>query len=256
MRFFPFLSRSRDQGSSRACGPEGARAYAIGDIHGRLDLLDRLLERIEADVRSRPIRRTHIIFLGDLVDRGPDSRGVVERLRNFRPDWARPVFLSGNHEEAFLRAIGGDVKIFQDWLRFGGAECLKSYGLDPQAFGSAPGQQVIDAARARVPDSHVRFLQSFADSLRFGDYLFVHAGIRPGVPLEEQKIEDLRWIREPFLSHEGTHGFTVVHGHTIVEEVEELPNRIGLDTGAYRSGRLTALGIEGADRWFLTAEAS
>ncbi len=245
------LSRLRRARKGRPTAPRGHRAYAIGDIHGRLDLLDELLERIEADNRSRSRATTSIIFLGDLIDRGPHSAQVVERLRRYRPDFARTVFLTGNHEEVLLRILGGDSALLWDWLKFGGAECLRSYGVEPaELVGAAPAEALRKVQKA-VPVQHVEFLRSFADTVSFGSYLFVHAGIRPGVALIEQLPQDLRWIRQPFLDDETEHGVIVVHGHTICNEVEVRSNRIGIDTGAYRTGILTAVGLEGADRWFL-----
>jgi serine/threonine protein phosphatase 1 len=236
-------------------GKEGCRAYAVGDVHGRLDLLNALLARIEEDVASRPPRKTFLIFLGDLVDRGPDSAGVVERLRTYSHPDMRTIFLAGNHEEVLLNILAGEKKILPSWLKFGGAECAASYGLDPEALARISEEAAIELVQARVPRSHREFLETFADTFRFGDYLFVHAGIRPGIAIEEQNRADLRWIREPFLTDAKEHGFVVVHGHTIVERVEERPNRIAIDTGAYHSGVLTALAIEGAERWYLTGEA-
>jgi serine/threonine protein phosphatase 1 len=237
-------------------GKAGARAYAIGDIHGRLDLLDRLLERIEADIAARPRRRNFIVFLGDLVDRGPDSAGVVERLRTYRPSFASPVFLAGNHEEVLLRLLAQEKGILTSWLKFGGSECAQSYGLDPDSFKRLEEEAALQLLQAKVPRTHAEFLASFADTFRFGDYLFVHAGIRPGVAVEEQDRFDLRWIREPFLSDAKEHGFIVVHGHTIVGRVEERPNRIAIDTGAYHSGVLTALAVEDERRWYLATDAA
>lgn len=236
----------------RPRGKPGARAYAVGDIHGRLDLLDALLRRIEADIAARPPRKTYVVFLGDLVDRGPDSAGVVERLRTWRPRHGKPVFLGGNHEEVLLRILGGDASILPDWLKFGGAECARSYGIDVDALRRMEDEEAIAAIRGKVPRAHREFLEHFADTFAFGDYLFVHAGIRPGIAVEEQDRHDLRWIREPFLGDAKEHGFVVVHGHTIVPEVDERPNRIAIDTGAYHSGVLTALGIEETDRWLLS----
>jgi serine/threonine protein phosphatase 1 len=239
----------------RPAGKSGARAYAIGDIHGRLDLLDMLLEKIEADIASRRARRNFIVFLGDLVDRGPDSAGVVERLRTFRPTWAKPIFLAGNHEEVLLRMIAGEKKILPSWLKYGGIQCARSYGMDPEALRMLDEEAALQLIKAKVPRAHAEFLQSFGDTFRFGDYLFVHAGIRPGIAIEEQDLFDLRWIREPFLTDSKQHGMMVVHGHTIVERVEERPNRIAIDTGAYHSGVLTALAVEDDQRWFLAAGA-
>ena len=232
-------------------GKPGCRAYAVGDVHGRLDLLDDLLERIARDMAGRPSKRTFIIFLGDLVDRGPESEGVVERLRTYRPAGATPVFLGGNHEEVLLRILAGERKILDKWLKFGGAECARSYGVNPEALGRMDEASAIAMLQRQIPHAHRAFLESFADTFRFGDYLFVHAGIRPGIGIEEQTQVDLRWIREPFLSDGKEHGCMVVHGHTIVPEVEERRNRIGIDTGAYQTGILTALGIEDGTRWLL-----
>jgi serine/threonine protein phosphatase 1 len=235
----------------RPRGKAGARAYAVGDIHGRLDLLEALLLRLEEDIAARRHKRTYIVFLGDLIDRGPDSAGVVERLRTWRPRHGRPVFLAGNHEEVLLRILGGDASILPDWLRFGGAECARSYGIDVDALRRMEDDAAIEAIRAKVPRAHREFLAHFADTFRFGDYLFVHAGIRPGLAIEDQDPHDLRWIREPFLGDAKEHGFVVVHGHTIVAEVDERPNRIAIDTGAYHSGMLTALGVEETERWLI-----
>jgi serine/threonine protein phosphatase 1 len=248
---------SRGLGAAEAPSPRGKpgyRAYAVGDIHGRLDLLDALLACIEQDMATRPPKRTFIIFLGDLIDRGPDSAGVVERLRTYRPAGASPIFLGGNHEEVLLRILAGERKILPHWLKFGGAECARSYGLEPERLRRMPEEAAIAAVRRQVPDTHRTFLDSFADTFRFGDYLFVHAGIRPGVGIDQQARMDLRWIREPFLSDNKEHGWIVVHGHTIVPEVEERRNRIAIDTGAYVSGVLTALGIEDGQRWVLATE--
>jgi serine/threonine protein phosphatase 1 len=227
----------------------------VGDIHGRLDLLEQLLERIHRDIDQRRAEKTLIVFLGDLIDRGPDSARVVERLRNYRREGVRTVFLLGNHEEVLLRIVGGEAQLIPSWLRFGGAQCLRSYGGDPLRLALRRDEAAVAAIRAVIPPTDIEFLQSFADTCRFGDYLFVHAGIRPGVELDQQTQSDLRWIREPFLEDDTDHGFVVVHGHTIRREIEERPNRIGIDTGAYSSGVLTALVIDGVERWFLDTRA-
>ncbi len=236
--------------------PRGYRAYAVGDVHGRLDLLDRILEVIEEDAGRRPARKTLLVFLGDLIDRGPDSRGVVERLRTFRHDRIKPYFLAGNHEEVLLRLLAGERGILASWLQFGGAECLASYGVDPSALAGRSEGIGLAIVKQAIPDIHANFLGSFADTLSFGDYLFVHAGIRPGIDLPLQSQADLRWIRSPFLDHDDDHGFVVVHGHTISDTVDERPNRIGIDTGAYRTGVLTALVLEGEDRWTLDTSSA
>jgi serine/threonine protein phosphatase 1 len=235
--------------------PAGHLLYAIGDVHGRDDLLAELLVKIDEDSSARGRAKRILVFLGDLIDRGPSSAEVVERLRRFRPDGTRLVFLAGNHEEVLLRILDGEAALVPDWLRFGGGECLKSYGVDAERLRRMSPSRAIATVRSAIPVEHAEFLRGFDDTFRAGDYLFVHAGIRPGVPLGEQARADLRWIREPFLSDSAEHGFVVVHGHTIRQQVESRSNRIGIDTGAYRFGVLTALGLHGADRWHLQAAA-
>lgn len=241
------------QSQSGPAGARGYRAYVVGDVHGRLDLLEELLAKIHSELQRRAAAKTLLVFVGDLIDRGPSSAQVIERLRTYRREGIRTVFLLGNHEEVLLRILGGDSELITKWRWFGGAECLESYGVDSSQFSHLTDEEALALVRRAIPKEHVEFLESFADSCRFGDYLFVHAGIRPGIELEQQRQSDLRWIREPFLLDESDHGFIVVHGHTISEEVEARPNRIGIDTGAYRTGVLTALAIEGADRWLIAA---
>lgn len=236
---------------SGPAGPRGWRAYAVGDIHGRVDLLENLLEKIHQDVAQRPDRKVLLVFVGDLIDRGPNSAQVVERLRTYRHPTIQPVFLLGNHEEVLLRILEGDAELIAKWRWFGGSECLSSYGVDTAKFANLNPEDALAVVRKAIPKEHVRFLETFDDSCRFGDYLFVHAGIRPGVEIDQQRQSDLRWIREAFLFDETDHGFVVVHGHTIRPEVEVRPNRIGIDTGAYKSGVLTALAIERSDNWLL-----
>jgi serine/threonine protein phosphatase 1 len=221
-----------------------------------LDLLDQLLAAIEQDVERRPARKTALVFLGDLIDRGPDSRGVLERLRNYRHERMKPYFLAGNHEEVLLRLLAGERGILPSWLKYGGAQCLASYGFDPAKLDVRNERAVLSTIRNVIPESHVSFVESFADTLRFGDYLFVHAGIRPGIDLALQSQSDLRWIRSPFLEDKSDHGVIVVHGHTISSEVEIEENRIGIDTGAYRTGRLSALALDGEEHWLLDTAAS
>jgi len=238
----------------RQSGPAGARgwrAYVVGDLHGRLDLLEQLLDKIHEDIERRPARKVLLVFVGDLIDRGPNSAQVVERLRTYERPGIRTVFLLGNHEEVLLRILAGERDLIEKWRSFGGSECLKSYGVDPAALSGLDDEDALAVVTRAIPRKHVEFLESFDDSCRFGDYLIVHAGIRPGVEFDQQRQADLRWIRDPFLFDETDHGFVVVHGHTIRPEVEMRPNRIGIDTGAYRSGILTALAIEGSDSWLL-----
>jgi serine/threonine protein phosphatase 1 len=246
--------RAKRKGLPRT--PRGRRAYAIGDIHGRLDLLDRLLLTIENDVERRPSRKTALVFLGDIIDRGPDSRGVIERLRNYRHELLQPYFLTGNHEEVLLRMLNGERGILASWLKYGGAQCLESYGFDPAKLDVRNERASLSAIKDIIPDAHARFIGSFSDTLLFGDYLFVHAGIRPGIDLTLQSQTDLRWIRSPFLEDRSDHGIIVVHGHTISNEVEIEENRIGIDTGAYRTGTLSALAVDGEERWLLDTAAA
>jgi serine/threonine protein phosphatase 1 len=238
----------------RQSGPAGARgwrAYVVGDLHGRLDLLELLLEKIHDEIDRRPARKVLLVFVGDLIDRGPNSAQVVERLRTYRHPKVQTVFLLGNHEEVLLRILGGEADLIAKWRSFGGTECLNSYGVDASELSGLEDDDALALIRKAIPKKHVEFLESFDDSCRFGDYLIVHAGIRPGVEFDQQRQSDLRWIREPFLFDETDHGFVVVHGHTIRPEVEVRPNRIGIDTGAYRSGVLTALAIEASGSWLL-----
>jgi serine/threonine protein phosphatase 1 len=235
--------------------PEGQRVYAIGDIHGRLDLLDDLLARIDADDAARPTAATTLIFLGDLVDRGPESAGVVENLRQRAAAGGDVRFLLGNHEEVFLHALRDDkLEALKFFCRIGGRETILSYGIDPDDYDSMDYPELRSALTRLVPEQHLAFLETFEDQIVVGDYLFVHAGIRPGVALDAQRPRDLRWIREPFLDHAAPHPNFVVHGHTITADVDMRSNRIGIDTGAYASGRLTALGLQTTDRWVLNTD--
>jgi serine/threonine protein phosphatase 1 len=232
--------------------PQGRRVYAIGDVHGRLDLLDALLAKIDADDAARDPAATTIVFLGDLVDRGPDSKGVIERLRSLAQGARDVRFLLGNHEEVFLAALQEDkTDALAFFCRIGGRETIVSYGISEADYEGMDYPTLKQAFAERVPADHLSFVQRFEDLIEIGDYLFVHAGIRPGYMPDEQRTQDLRWIREPFLDHFGMHSHMIVHGHTISPDVVERHNRIGIDTGAYSTGRLTALGLEGEQRWLL-----
>jgi serine/threonine protein phosphatase 1 len=245
-------SRSENGATRPPTGAANARAFAIGDVHGRLDLLRALLGQIEAERRARPCRRDYIVFLGDLVDRGPDSRGVIELVMNELPRDVIPAFLMGNHEEMVLRVLGGDLGPLWDWLDYGGYAFAQSYDVEVGRLPAMKREQAAALIRAAVPDAHIKFLEGFIDSFRFGDYLFVHAGIRPGTPIDKQELRDLRWIRDEFLTSEADHGVVVVHGHTVTLEPDERPNRIGIDTGAYATGVLTALVVHGENRSFIS----
>lgn len=231
--------------------PAGRRVYAIGDVHGRSDLFDALIGQIIDDHAGRSPASLEVILLGDLVDRGPDSRGVIERAIRLSDEVDVLRCLLGNHEEVFLQAATGDHKALRFFLRIGGRETLASYGIAGQEFVEADFDELAAMVQQRVPSSHIDFLNQCEDLIDIGDYVFVHAGVRPGVGLDEQKPSDLRWIREPFLNHRVSHGKIIVHGHSITEEIDERSNRIGIDTGAFASGRLTAIALEGGSRRFL-----
>lgn len=231
--------------------PTGDRVYAVGDIHGRVDLFNDLIRVIEADDASRGKAHTTVVLLGDLIDRGPDSAAVVARAR----EWSRQrhiEFIQGNHEEMLLNSRN-KVETLRGFLKFGGLETIQSYGIDAATIMAADIDELQSLMNEAVPQDDFDFLDSFKKMVRIGDYLFVHAGIRPETPLDHQLSHDCRWIREPFLSHKGDFGACVIHGHTITEEPEVCSNRIGIDTGAFLYGRLTAIGLEGTDRWFLQA---
>lgn len=227
--------------------PDGLRLYAVGDIHGHRRALDDLLDRIGEDAASARAAglEVAVVFLGDYVDRGDDSRAVVERLCGTVLDGVSCHFLMGNHEAVLLDFLKQPASA-ADWLDYGGIETLASYGV--RASAGIRERARCEDLRARfleaLPDHHRLFLDSLKPMAVFGDYAFVHAGIRPGRPVDRQKPGDLLWIREPFLSDARPHGKIIVHGHTMVDEPEFRPNRIGIDTGAYVTGVLTALVLE------------
>lgn len=253
MTFFRKLFRAPDAAPCPAI-PDGERVYAIGDIHGCSDLLAALIEAIDSDDAAREPAQTTVILLGDLVDRGPDSAGVIALAR----DWQtrrRLRILTGNHEEMFLASMD-KTEVLRHFLRFGGRETVLSYPIDAEAYASADLSGTQTLMRSAIPPADLAYLRSFEDYIAIGDYLFVHAGIRPDVALADQSLQDLRWIRQPFLDHKSSFGPVVVHGHTIFAQAEFRHNRIGIDTGAYASGRLTALGLEGTTRWLIEASSA
>lgn len=233
---------------------EGERVYAIGDIHGCAGLLRSLLALIEADDAARPPAKTSLILLGDLIDRGPSSAQVVRYAMALAANGA--IVLKGNHEEMFAAAARGDKRAVGLMRRYGVVESCASYGLPPETARAMDDAALATWMLAHIPRDHVDFLDDRPDWVEIGDYLFVHAGIRPHVDLARQKGEDLRWIREPFLSHQRAFPRMVIHGHTITPDVDEQANRIGIDTGAWRSGLLTAIALEGADRWYVQARGA
>jgi serine/threonine protein phosphatase 1 len=234
--------------------PDGTRYYVVGDIHGRLDLYDALITAIEDDNRLAAPADTRIVLLGDLVDRGPDSAGVIARTRQ----WQKRVklrVLAGNHEEMFLSAFN-KPEALRHFLKHGGRETMLSYGLSTRQFATLDIDELFALLPRLVPEADREYVASFETMIRAGDYVFVHAGIDPARPLDEQKRSDLLWIRERFLAHDGPLEKVVVHGHTIFDRVMDCGNRIGIDTGAFRSGVLTALVLEGDQRRIIQACSS
>lgn len=245
-----FGSRSEPQAPPTAL-PPGERVYAVGDIHGRADLFAQMIAKIEADDAARPAAATTVILLGDLVDRGPDSAGVIAMARAWMAR-RRVRILAGNHEEMFVNALT-DEGVLRHFLRFGGRETLLSYPIGVDEYDAADYDEIHALMRARVPAADFAFIAAMEDMIVIGDYVFVHAGIRPGVALDAQATSDLRWIRAEFLEDKAPRAFAVVHGHTITPEPQVEPRRIGIDTGAFASNVLTAIGLQGTDRWLIQA---
>jgi serine/threonine protein phosphatase 1 len=223
--------------------PPGRRVYAVGDVHGCADLLSQVFDRIDADLKLRPTSKAVQVFLGDYIDRGPKSREVIDLLIT-RQERNALVLLKGNHEDYALRFLD-DPTVLSAWKNIGGLTTVSSYGVRPKRFSDLQSQhEVATAFRRSMPDNHRRFLQSLALSFTCGDFFFVHAGVRPGIPLRKQSQNDLLWIRDDFLFHEGSFEKVIVHGHTPSREPAVLSNRINIDTGAYATGRLTCLMLE------------
>ena len=235
--------------------PEGRRVYAIGDIHGRHDLLCRLLDQVRLDSVGRGDAEVMVILLGDLIDRGPDSARVVD-LAMSALDWAELRVLRGNHEAALLEALDDNPRMLDLWINNGGIAALRSWGIDLADLTDKTAAEVCAIVRTCVPEEQLDWLRDLPLSLRLGDYVFVHAGVRPGVPLDRQSARDMLWIRDDFLKSRRDHGAIVVHGHTVTPDVDERANRIGLDTGAYLTGRLTAMGFEGCERWTIETQST
>jgi serine/threonine protein phosphatase 1 len=236
-------SRTSQIAAPQGSVPKGTRIYAIGDIHGRLDLLDSVLARIDLDVRAHPASNVIRVFLGDYIDRGPDSKRVLDRLVNYCVTQST-VCLMGNHE-AFLREFLRNPDVFTVWRRCGGLDTLLSYGLAPRTETDTPDQRELASELDRIlPANHREFLSSLKRYFICGDFFFVHAGVRPGICLTKQSEDDLLWIRDDFLLSEEDFGKVVVHGHTPVPEPDVRPNRINIDTGAYATGQLTCLVLE------------
>lgn len=240
------LFRRESAGSGRPSVPAGERYYVVGDIHGRLDLFNALIDAVEADNAAFPAATTHVILLGDLIDRGPESAGVIARTREWQAKRKVRV-LAGNHEEMFLESFV-DEEVLRHFLKHGGRETILSYGLRKKEYRSLALDELFDRLPQIVPQEDRDYIASFEEMIIAGDYVFVHAGIDPTTPLNEQKRSDLLWIRERFLRYKGPLPKVVVHGHTIFDQVKDRNQRIGVDTGAFRTGVLTALVLEGHER--------
>jgi serine/threonine protein phosphatase 1 len=234
---------------------KGERIYAIGDIHGRLDLMSALLSKIEQHSAGLPRTRSiHLVMLGDVIDRGPSSAEVLSYLHGVQQETDRLILLRGNHEDMMLRSLEGEPGMMRAWIRVGGDATLRSFGIEPPESDS----DIMSATRAlaaKLPRNMLEWLRALPLTARSGDYLFCHAGVRPGVPIKRQSRADLLWIREEFLQDDSDHGAVVVHGHSVATEVEMRDNRIGIDTGAYRTGVLTAIYLEGGAREIISVGA-
>ena len=235
-------SLQRERAAARL--PDGLRIYAIGDIHGRSDLLAAQLRQIDVDCTLYPCSRPIVVFIGDYIDRGPASREVLDLLLGCERT-RETVFLKGNHETLVHRFLSVPA-VLDEWRLCGGLETLVSYGLQPSLNpGVAEQRRLAKELTKSIPKPHLEFLDSLKLSFSCGDFLFVHAGIRPGVPIRKQREEDLLWIREEFLSCDQRFEKFVVHGHTPVRTPDVRSNRMNIDTGAFATGRLTCIVIEG-----------
>jgi serine/threonine protein phosphatase 1 len=239
--------------SSAARIADGVRIYAIGDVHGCSSLLERLLDLIQSHVAAFPSRRPILVFLGDYIDRGPASCQVIDRLILLQ-NHQEVIFLKGNHESYLIESLKNPTMLPR-WFQYGGLETLQSYGLAPRSHFDLKEQESVASALSLALNRHGH--REFFDHLKISfvceDFYFVHAGVRPGIPLDQQSEEDLLWIRDEFLHHKGEHGKIVVHGHTPVPEAEVCTNRINIDTGAYATGRLTCLIIERDQMKFISS---
>ena len=247
-----FASRRR-AGTDKPSVPEGTRVYAIGDIHGRLDLLQAMHGMIEDDARGFSGARKALVYLGDYIDRGLQSKEVVDLLIDAPLGGFDHVHLKGNHEQALLDFLDGSM-LSLDWMSYGGDATLYSYGvgLEGPRTGLESHTALLEKFHANLPGHHADFYRGLTLTHGEGDYLFAHAGVRPGVALDEQTETDILWIRHEFLDSDEDFGKVIVHGHSIMPEPDVRPNRISIDTGAFATGRLSCLVLEGEERCFLS----
>ena len=246
------LFRKDRAAKRRPSVPVGERYYVIGDIHGRCDLFDELIGAIEADDSQQGEARSTVILLGDLVDRGPESARVIDTAIEWG-DRRAVRYIAGNHEEMFVESFE-DREMLRHFLKHGGKETVLSYGIKKKRYNELTMKELQRELHALVPAAHREFLAGMEDIVIAGDYVFVHAGINPKHSIEDQKQSDLRWIRDRFLKHREPFSHVVVHGHTIFEDIEYTDYRIGIDTGAFRTGNLTALVLEGESRRLIQAQ--
>jgi len=247
------IFKRKPQGARVYATPAGQSAYIVGDVHGCYVELRALLKTIADHAKHHAPDGYKLVFLGDLIDRGPDSQKVVEFLKDFSPENVELIYLMGNHEEVYLRVVEGQVEALKSWFGFGGRSCLRSYGVDNLGEINLDIENLLFRAQSKIPKSHVEFIRGFQDYFVFGDYLCVHAGIRPKKKLEDQKSQDMRWIRGDFLKYSKPHPYKVVHGHTIVEQAQDFGNRIAVDTGAYNDQVLSAVFLQDEIVEFLTS---
>lgn len=239
----PFLKSRKSENRPRL--PDGLRVYAISDIHGCAHLLKQMLRVIDVDMARSPPSRAIEVYLGDYIDRGPDSRATLDILIE-RSRRSRAVFLSGNHEVLLIEALRDPTRA-QEWFRYGGLQTLISYGLTPsRSPDNAEQQTLLHELLTVMPEQHIQFLDSLRLTFTCGDFFFAHAGVRPGIPLDRQSEADLLWIRNEFLQSNENFGKYIIHGHTPVRSAEAHPNRMNIDTGAYATGNLTLLTIQGS----------
>lgn len=257
-RLFARRRSAADAAPRRGRVAPGKRVYAIGDIHGRLDLLKQIHDLLNHDITRSSADEIVVVYLGDYIDRGLESRQVIDWLIDHPMPASRTVHLMGNHEQSLLRFLG-DVSIGPSWMQYGGRETLHSYGIALERSIPSMTERLRRAQgelQQRLPERQRDFLEMLESWHVEDEYLFVHAGVRPGVKLEDQRLSDLLWIREEFLNSGADHGHIVVHGHTITEAPETLPNRIGIDTGAFMTGRLTCLVLQDDKRTFIQTGSS
>ena len=254
---FNFL-KSKSAAAPRSYAmPEGHIAYGIGDVHGCFLSMLNLLVKIEQDRSNSGAEKSTVVFLGDLIDRGPSSKQVIEFLMSYKPDWTELAFVRGNHEEVMLDVMSGNLSAMRSWFEFGGKDCARSYGVENFGQLLINPDHIMMALQRNVPKEHLAFMDSFSDAFAFGDYLMVHAGIKPKVAIEDQSPYDMRWIRSSFLNYDKPHPVKVVHGHTVVENgPENHNNRIAVDTGAHKGRPLTAVRLFEGEESFIQSDAS